>query len=181
MRSFFDSSMYYLVLFDFEDLREASEINVRIWQVDPKSPGFYKCIVDWYGNTHPSSSAPFNLWPYSLKFQLMRPSLIYHARILGDDTIKTDIFPGERGEPIEVRISPLTTFSRATGFTMAMAMAVAEAFEIDIPPFARKPEALRILEDSRTTEDWEDATLSAVLVKSMYDPLIALHQVWLPK
>jgi len=89
-------SVYYLVLFEFTDLAKPDTIRASIWTVNPKVPGFLLCMVDYYLNTRAGSKskAPFNWWPYSLKFELMRPQLIYQSIIQSDDTIKTVVFPG---------------------------------------------------------------------------------------
>ena len=44
----FEAEWFYLVLFDFADFSDPREINVRIWQVDPRSPGFAYCMVDYF-------------------------------------------------------------------------------------------------------------------------------------
>lgn len=86
---------YYLVLFEFADLELRDSINAFIWTVDPLSPGFALCMVDYYQNirSRSASKAPFNLWPYSLKFELMKPKLIYKSTISSDNSIKTLLFP----------------------------------------------------------------------------------------
>ncbi len=87
---------YYFVLFDFLSIGTSEDIQASIWVVDPKGPGFVLCIVDYFLNirAHSTSKAPFNLWPYSPKFEVMKPRLIYRSIIRQDDTIETLIFPG---------------------------------------------------------------------------------------
>ena len=120
MRALYDPAAYYLVLFDFEDLGTQTEINARIWQVDPRDPGFAYCMVDYYFNikARSASGAPFNLWPFQLKFQLMEPVLIYYARVDSDNQIETLIFPGERGSSVLYEIEPLAKFSRSSNLTL---------------------------------------------------------------
>ena len=105
---------YYLVLFDFTDLQRPDTIRASIWTVDPRHPGFVLCLVDYYNNIRAKSSsgAPFNLWPYSLKFELMSPSLIYQSLIKADDTIETKLFPG-RDAPFLHPMSPLPNHARS--------------------------------------------------------------------
>lgn len=105
---------YYLVLFDFVDISNPKDIQARIYEVDPESPGFALCMVDYYVNirSKSKSKAPFNLWPYSPKFELMRPALIYSSVIRSDDKIDTLIFPG-RDKPLLMELSPLADFARA--------------------------------------------------------------------
>lgn len=183
MRAFFDPKAYYFVLFDFEDLNDPTTINVRIWEVDPKDPGFVYCMVDYYGNirSRSTSKAPFNLWPFSLKFQLMRPTLIYHSTIDSDNHIETLTFPGQRGEPIMTGLDPLTSFKRSTGFTLDMAIAVARRFmggSVDAMP---KGKLLDLLETVRGYGAWDEDELVAVVRDAMYRPLLAAHSDWIPE
>jgi hypothetical protein len=109
---------YYLVLFEFVDIWKPDTIRASIWRVNPFSPGFAYAMLDYYGNIKANSvsGAPFNLWPYSLKFELMRPCLIYRSYIKSDDTIATEIFPG-RDAPHEDTMIDLAEFSRARNLT----------------------------------------------------------------
>lgn len=76
-----EPSLYYFVLFEFVDLAKAEDINVQIFEVDPKGLGFALCMIDYFFMIRPKSSskAPFNLWPASPKFFMMKPKMIYHA------------------------------------------------------------------------------------------------------
>ena len=98
---------YFLVLFDFTDLNDPHTIRTSIWQVSPKRPGFSLCMIDYYENirARSTSKAPFNLWPFQLKFKLMCPRLIYRSFISSDDSVTTTIFPN-RDSPV-----PLPEFS----------------------------------------------------------------------
>ena len=91
-------SKYYFVLFDFDNISDSEneDIIASIWEVDPKTKGFAFCMMDYYINIRSASKskAPFNMWPYSLKFQLTRPVLIYRSKITRDD-VMTEIFPNE--------------------------------------------------------------------------------------
>ena len=92
-----DPKRYYFVLFEFEDLNDPDNNNIlaKIWEVDPKEKGFGYCMIDYYLNikSHSQSGAPFNMWPYSLKFALTNPKLIYKSRITSDGNIETLVFP----------------------------------------------------------------------------------------
>lgn len=182
MRAFFDPKAYYFVLFDFEDLNDPTTINVRIWEVDPRSPGFVYCMVDYYGNirSRSSSKAPFNLWPFSLKFQLMRPTLIYKSTIDSDNNIETHIFPGQRGEPATMPLAPLTQFKRSTGFTLSMAEAIATRFVSERLEPMPKGTLLDLLQTIREYGAWDEDELASVVRNSMYRPLIEAHGQWLP-
>jgi len=66
----FQAERFYLVLFDFANVHEAVDINARIWRLDPRTPAFAYCMVDYFFNIQAKSQskAPFNLWPFKLKF-----------------------------------------------------------------------------------------------------------------
>lgn len=183
MRELFSPVAYYLVLFDFEDLADPSVINARIWEVDPRGSGFAYCLVDYYFNIRAKSTsgAPFNLWPFSLKFQLMMPLMIYHAKIFADNRIETLVFPDQRGEPVPVQVEPLTSFTRATGFTLPMAQALGERFSVQIPPSANKAKALAALESRRVSDGWNNNDIVDALVEGMYGDRVAEYLSWLPQ
>ena len=133
MHSLFDPTTYYLVLFDFENLVTAEDINARIYTVDPQTPGFNLCMVDYWTNirTKSKSKAPFNLWPFSFKFELMKPELVYHAVIKQDDSINTLIFPG-RDKSEKVGLSSLFSHSRATTLTREIIEEVCKVAKVPI-------------------------------------------------
>ena len=123
---------YYLVLFDFVDLQTPDAIRSSIWEVDPKLPGFAYCMVDYRLNiqSNSSSRAPFNLWPYQLKFYLMRPKLIYQSIISTvDDSIDTVVFPG-RDKAQKCSLSPLGTYSRSQNLTVEKINFLFEILEV---------------------------------------------------
>ncbi len=88
-----DPKFYYFVLFDFQNINNPKKIRASIWRVDPNTIGFSYCMIDYYLNirTKSKSKAPFNLWPFQLKFYLMLPVLIYRSYIFNND-VKTEIF-----------------------------------------------------------------------------------------
>lgn len=110
---------YYLVLFDFVDLYNPDTVRSSIWEVDSKSPGFAYAMVDYYLNirSKSSSKAPFNLWPFQLKFDLMKAKLIYRSFIKNDDTIDTEIFPG-RDHPIPHLPDKIYDYRRSRNLTL---------------------------------------------------------------
>jgi hypothetical protein len=63
LRDLFIPVCYYLVLFEFADIQKADDIDVRIYEVDPRCLGFALCMIDYYFNirAHSASKAPFNL------------------------------------------------------------------------------------------------------------------------
>ncbi len=201
MSTLFDPVAYYLVLFDFSAAEAAEakaasddgevevvtdrplDINARIWEVDPKHPGFALCMVDYYANIRAKSAskAPFNLWPFSLKFQLMHPLLIYHAVIRADDTIETRMFPGAIGEAIRYPITPFPSMRgsrRNLGDDKLRLFAAAN----DVEPIlgATRLQMLDRLQVARGQHGWDDDWLARTLADLMYREGIAGSEQWLP-
>lgn len=106
LEDLFFPEKYYFVLFEFEDINKADNVDVIIYEVSPTAPGFALCMIDYYFNirSKSKSKAPFNLWPHSAKFTMMKPKKIYHSTIHPDDTISTTTFPGVH----EGTISPMS-------------------------------------------------------------------------
>ena len=179
---FFEPQSYYFVLFDFEDLADPTVINARIWEVDPKQNGFVYCMIDYYENirTNSASAAPFNLWPFSLKFQLMEPTLIYHAVIDADESITTVIFPGERGSESAVDLDKFTNFSGTTGFTNAMITELADKFSIPVTLSGSRVNRLAALQQSREESGFSNHIVVDLVAEAMYRDRIAPHFRWLP-
>jgi MamI restriction endonuclease len=182
MRSLFDPAAYYLVLFDFEDLKHPTVINARIWEVDPRRPGFAYCLVDYYFKIRARSisGAPFNLWPFQLKFQLMEPTLIYHAKIDSSNNIVTLVFPNELGAPQLYELAPLTEFSRSSNLTPEAIVSVSESFAIGQRAGVSKLAALHVLEAQRRRQGWPNSQLVRSLVRGIYGDL-AEYREWLPE
>lgn len=127
-----EPTYYYFVLFEFENLVSPEVIVASIWQVNPRSPGFAYAIIDYRENIKAKSvsGAPLNIWPHQLKFQLMRPCLIYRSYIDRKDAIRTEIFPG-RDRPVEEAMLDLSEFSRSRNLTPAKIMLAAERLGIE--------------------------------------------------
>ena len=125
--SILEPKYYYLVLFEFTDLNSPHTIQSSIWRVESNAPGFSLCMIDYYKNIRSASRsrAPFNLWPYQLKFDIMRPYLIYRSWITQDDEIETLIFPNRDGAKLH-RLKPLTDYSRSRNLTMEKILKFAE-------------------------------------------------------
>lgn len=182
LRELFTPRWYLLVLFDFEDVYNPTHINARVWRVDPTSRGFSYCMVDYYFNIRAKSKskAPFNLWPFQLKFDIMKAELIYHAQILPDDSIRT-LIHSQHDEPSQ-RIPTLRApqsldqYSQSQNLTEHGIAAVAAAFSVDLGrPQPAKKQSLRMLEDHRRREGWREAELADVLAEALYKSKITEH------
>lgn len=202
MRELFDPAYFYLVLFDFtaDDEEMAAEaasddgtadvvtvgapdINARIWRVDPRLPGFGLCMVDYYLNIQAKSKskAPFNLWPYSLKFQLMRAELIYHAVIKADDTISTKVFEGQVGN---VEVFPVAPFPSMVGSRVNLPdeklLRFARNNRVDLQIGMRRM-LLDGLEKARRSNGWPDEWLADELAWLMYGDKLKEGVGYLPE
>ncbi len=206
LKTLFDPVAYYLVLFDFSaaevEAREDAEagaaddgdvevvtdrpldINARIWEVDPRHPGFALCMVDYRFNIQAKSTsgAPFNLWPYSLKFQLMKPLLIYHAVIRADDMIETLLFPRQRGTPERY---PVMTFGAMRGSHKNLGNDKLRRFATEqgvaMPPSATRAQLLGSLQGAREARGWTNDWLSHQLAELIYRSGITDHNDALPE
>ncbi len=172
-------SAYYLVLFEFTDLAKPDTIQASIWQVDPLAPGFLLCMVDYYCNirSKSASKAPFNLWPYSLKFELMKPLLIYRSLLMPDDSIRTIFFPGE-DEPQLHRLSSIDEHSRAK---VSLDIWADVAATLGVRSERTKAGILAALEAYRLRSDACSMRLTECLARAMYADAVKPHRASLPR
>jgi predicted RNA-binding Zn-ribbon protein involved in translation (DUF1610 family) len=203
MRTLFEPAWYFLALFDFSVAEEIAEtlpetsleeptsvisstppdINARVWRLDPRHAGFALCMVDYYVNiqARSTSKAPFNLWPYSLKFQLMRPELIYHATISADDQIETIVFEGQRGTIERYPIAPFPAMlgsRRNLGDDKLRRLAM--SLGVHLAAGANRRIILEELERHRSAESIDDDRLADLLAELLYRNGIAEYEKWLP-
>ncbi len=174
----FTPSMYYLVLFEFTDLRKPDSIKASIWTASPRTPGFVLCMIDYYQNTRAKSKskAPFNLWPYSLKFELMRPELIYQSIIGADDTIDTLVFPGRdlpRPHPLSAMIAHM-----GTKVSTQTWRAIAEALKG--PRTGDRRGDLQFIDEVRSSGASANSDLCDLIARQYYGPLLKEHLGKLP-
>ncbi len=172
LEALFEAEWFYLVLFDFADFADPRAINARIWQVDPRSPGFAFCMVDYFFNIRANSTsrAPFNLWPFSFKFGLLGGALIYWAVVHEDDTIETLLFPGQRGHPEPIKLEPMTSYARSTALKDdALSATIGD---LGLARAADKAGMLQIIETAREAGEVDDQTLSEKLASNVYLPRI---------
>lgn len=173
LRELFEERFFYLVLFDFVELGDQSGINARIWRVDPRIKAFAYCMVDYYRNirTQSASKAPFNLWPFKLKFDLMLCDLIFHAQINPDDSIQTLVFENEVGPVVKQPLPTLEKYSQAgrDALTAEALQVVASHLGLKIRTGSKK-EILAQLEIYRARTGVEDEVLADVLCDVLYGP-----------
>jgi hypothetical protein len=177
---------YYLVLFDFIDLADPSVIRASIWQVDPRVPGFAYCMIDYYHNIRDKSSskAPFNLWPFQLKFSLMRPILVYRARIdLATSEIQTEIFPG-RDAPLMHHLEPLPSYAGSRNLSGGVALDLAGRLRIDQDLLAKagsKKDLLQSLQGAAAASGVPPEVMADQLSAAIYLPAIRPFLDGLPR
>ena len=108
-----EPAYYYFVL--FEPIENHSDVQVSIWQADPKTKGFAYMLMDYYLNIRPASEshAALDLWPYHIKFCLTQPTLIYRSTITAAGKIKISVFP-TRGNTRIDELPSLDTFAQST-------------------------------------------------------------------
>lgn len=168
---------YYLVLFEFEDSQDLKNQNIisYIWEVDPSSKGFSYCMIDYKINTQSrsKSAAPFNLWPWSAKFYMMKPRLIYKSLIIGKE-VKTEIFPNDTSlvGAHYTEFPSLTKFSKNKTLTVKALSKVARSQGLQ--PKRTKVDLLEQLESIRGVSLANDQ-LCDLLAEAVYRPLIEKH------
>lgn len=177
-----DPKTYYLVLFDFPDLAKPDVVRASIWTVDPQGVGFAACMADYYLNiqSKSASKAPFNLWPYKLKFDIMRPTLIYRSLLEGTSKIVTEVFPG-RDDAREHVLQPLPDYSGSdlpvpaiTDFASRLKMTKV------LDGLVQKKAMLTALQKEISGKKLPNAVVADALAASIYKPLIARHVGSLP-
>lgn len=170
---------YYLVLFDFEDLADPRRIQARIWRVDPKRIGFSSIVVDYYCNIRAKSKskAPFNLWPFSFKFQLMEPELIYSSVVDENNAITTHLFPGQDA-PQPTEIDSLANLSKSTTLTKAVADELAKHYGTSTA--GTKTKVLELLQSHRVTNNVANSELVEQFCIALYKGKLGAGLGWLP-
>ncbi len=178
LRELLSPKYYFLVLFDFVTLERGGDINARIWRVDPLAPGFVRCMIDYYFNIKPKQAkgAPFNLWPFDLKFQLMRPSWIYHALIGADDTVRTLRF----NNPEPVPVDSFETLKRSTTLSDNVLRDLALRHGVKANGISRGS-LLLALQQARVTDNWDEGQLADELSELIYPKIPPAAQELLKK
>lgn len=176
--------MYYFVLFEFEDINDHANHNIiaSIWAVDPKVKGFVYCLIDHYLNrqANSKSKAPFDMWPYSFKFALTQPQLIYRSIIQENGDIRTSVFPTFENTYCD-ELAPLPSYSKSKTLTLPVIQKVISAFS-PTESTRRKSKAtcLNTLESMRVDAHIPNATLCDAFADAVYLPLITPHKEHIP-
>lgn len=186
LRELFIPVCYYLVLFEFADISKADDIDVRIYEVDPRSLGFSLCMIDYFFNirAHSASKAPFNLWPDSPKLCMMKPRMIYWSVIKADDTIDTKVFP-KRDAPMLYALGNLADYSGSDTFSEAAIDAVAAARGVAFPrgglpsvASQRRRKKLELLQQARVAQKWPDDALADDFARAVFRDKVGGHGAW---
>ena len=176
-----DPKFYYLVLFDFTDLARPDTIRASIWRVDPLAPGFAFCLIDYYRNIKSASKsgAPFNLWPYSLKFELMRPLLIYQALVLPDNTIDTRLFPSKH-QPKLYPLSHLRDHAASRNLTADKILDLAERLGLNLPSSTKKHLLLDAAQEQISVRQLGSDKVVDAFARAFYGKEVSQHLRGLP-
>ena len=179
--SILDPKYYYFVLFEFDDIidEDDEDIIASIWQVDPKCKGFSLCMIDYYLNIRSKSrsKAPFNLWPYMLKFYLMKPELIYRAVIQENNKIVTEVFPSKNNTRKE-RL-PISICSGARNLDVDVLIRASKALGYSFVSH-NKSDLLNDLETARVNDNISNDAFCDALADSLYLPLIGPKKDQIP-
>jgi len=170
------------VLFEFTDLNKPDTIRASIWRVDTKAPGFAYCIIDYYKNIRAASSskAPFNLWPFQLKFDLMRPVLIYQSYINQRDEIHTKIFPERDAEQVR-NLQALATYAQSQNLTLEKIVVFAQALNANLVRSESKRKLLEQLQNFLDHNPLPPQFVIDQLAKALYLPEVRKHLKDLPR
>jgi hypothetical protein len=161
---------YFLVLFEYSDLtQQEGDILASIWRVDPRNLGFALCMIDYYINirSQSSSKAPFNMWPYMLKFDIMKAELIYQATICSDNAIDTTFFPGEQ-EPVPHLVEELQTYSRSSNLDVQVVNDFSSKIGCKLTNKTKKTAMLAELEKFRVSQKVPNSAIADMLAISLY-------------
>ncbi|MCZ0931712.1 MAG: MamI family restriction endonuclease [Oligoflexia bacterium] len=175
-----EPKFYYLVLFDLQNIKNPNKIRASIWKVDSHNIGFVYCMIDYYLNirSKSKSKAPFNLWPFQLKFYLMLPKLIYRSYIL-DNNIKTEIFHKE--DHIIDFPKPFHSYSSASNLTKEKVIEFAQSIGFEGNKDLDKKELILQVDTFMKDSGGFNEQRVMQLAKSLYYRDIKEHMRKIPK
>lgn len=130
-------------------------------------------MIDYYFNIKPGQAkgAPFNLWPFDLKFQLMRPSWIYHALIGADDTVRTLRFD----DPEPVPVDSFEALDRSKTLSDNVLRDLALRRGVSANGMVRRS-LLAALQRARVAGNWDEGQLANELSELIYPKIPAVAQ-----
>jgi len=177
-------SVYYFVLFEYSDLSNTvqSDIIASIWEVDPKTKGFAYCMIDYYLNirSKSQSKAPFDMWPYMIKFALTNPKLIYRSIISPNGEVRTEVFP-TLGNAYYDEMKQLSNYARSQTITVDHLKRIIKRFDssASISKLSKRV-LLERIEDIQQKKKISNATLCDVFSEEVYLPEIISQKDRIP-
>lgn len=180
-----DPQYYYFVLFEFESIYDNTNNNIiaSIWEVNPKNKGFAYCMMDYYLNirSKSTSKAPFNMWPYALKFALTEPTLIYRSKITMEGDIITDIFPTKNNIKLD-ELQTLNCYAGATTISVDDIKNIIKYYKPTVSNMgSNKNKLLTELEEIRTSLGISNADLCNRFVDEIYLPRLLPKKTAIPE
>lgn len=174
-----DPEVYYFVLFEF-DSENINDIDISIWEVDPKNFGFSLCMVDYYFNIREKSTskAPFDMWPHHFKYYLTKPIKIYESTIKENNEIETHIFMPDVKKCDRIKFSQ---FVRAKTITLENLNNVVDKFKIEVNDKSCKSKILKSIDEWLQINDDKYEYFVDEFAKSVYIPLIKPHKEQIPE
>ena len=178
-----EPKFYYLVLFDLQNIQNPNKIRASIWRVTSNTIGFAYCLMDYYLNirSKSKSKAPFNLWPFQLKFYLMLPTLIYRSYIVNNN-INTEIFY-EKDHIVDLP-KPFCNYSSAKNLTKEKVIEFAKSINFKnkkiLTKFNKKDLILKVDDFIKSSGGFNEQRVTK-LAKSLYYKDIKKHIKKIPK
>ena len=138
-------------------------------------------MVDYYLNirANSKSKAPFNLWPYKFKFELMRPKLIYESFIKADNSIETTRFLSRDGEK-ERPLLALEEYSRSSNLDRDTVLRFASRLGMHVAKTDRKRTVLSAIQFELGQRRIESVKVADALSLEMYLPTVKSQMSKLP-
>ena len=129
-------------------------------------------MIDYFENIRANSrsKAPFNLWPFQLKFALMCPRLIYRSFIYKNDSIETETFPG-RDQPVLFPFD-LSDYSRARSLTVQKLCNFASTLGVNAEHTSKKREIITQIKNRLQSTNTSSESARDKLARSVYWPEI---------
>ncbi|MDJ0743027.1 MAG: MamI family restriction endonuclease [Xenococcaceae cyanobacterium MO_167.B27] len=157
---------YYFVLFDFTDLNNPHTIRASIWEVESICPGFAYAMIDYYFNIR--KNAPLNIWPFQLKFDLMRGKLIYISLIIHQENrIETQIFPGRDKSQIHYPQN-ISIYSRSRNLTFKKLQLFATQLKLNCSNYQNKTQLIKAIDNLIEHQGGFDNQIIDMLAKCLY-------------